>query len=83
MAPDIVLLDNAEQSKVTEFDKMTWNKRDKQEEEEFGECLAEMQQCSAPLVNKELLAKRLEILFSYVEPDGTEQLVGSNWGSKE
>ena len=44
LAPDIVLLDNAEQSKVTEFDKMTWNKRDKQEEEEFGECVAEMQQ---------------------------------------
>jgi len=42
-----------------------------------------MQQCSAPLVNEELLEKRLEILFSYVEPDGTEQLVRSNWGSKE
>ena len=26
-------------------------------------------------MNEELLEKRLEILFSYVEPDGTEQLV--------
>ncbi len=43
--------------------------------EGFGDCVAEIQQFSAPLVNEELLEKILEVLFSYAEPDGTEQLV--------
>ncbi len=34
-----------------------------------------MEECSAPLVNEELVEKRLEIIFTYNEPDGTEQLV--------
>ncbi len=59
---------------------MVQNERDKQDEEGFGDQVAEMQQCSVPLVNEELVEKRLEILFTYNEPDGTEQLV---WGKGE
>ncbi len=75
LAPDIVQLDKTEQSKEEELDEMARNKRDKQEEEGFGETVAEMQQHSAPLVNAELVEKRLEILFTCNKPDGTEQLV--------
>ncbi len=54
---------------------MVQNKRDKQQEERFGDPVVEMQQCSALHMNEKLAEKRLEILFTYNEPDETEYFV--------
>lgn len=71
LSPDIIKRDRnraAEEKKlVQEAEKLM----KELEEKGYGDRFADMQQCSAPAIDKNLVGKKIEVLCEYYEEDGT------------